>query len=101
MLLPAFIEEMKQKLLSEKQRLEKDLRGLSEHTELGSDLDSQIQEIEGDEVSRDLMAALKSDLAKINKALKKIEEGSYGLDDSGKEISEDRLKVLPWADKAL
>ena len=44
---------------------------------------------------------MKADLVKINKALAKIDDGSYGTDDDGNEISEERLKVLPWADKAL
>jgi len=64
-------------------------------------LDSSIQEVEDDEVSRGLIARIKSDLDKVDKALQKIEDGSYGTDDEGKEISEQRLKALPWADKAI
>jgi RNA polymerase-binding transcription factor DksA len=44
---------------------------------------------------------IKSDLAKIEKAFQKIEDGTYGFDEAGKQISEERLKVLPWADKAI
>ena len=40
-------------------------------------------------------------LQEINSALAKIQNGIYGTDDEGKEISEERLRVLPWADKAL
>lgn len=74
---------------------------MAPHKELGTDLDSSIQEVEEDEVSRDVMATIKIDLVKIEKALEKIENGSYGIDDEGKEISQDRLNALPWADKAL
>src|SRR5436853_38679 len=101
MLPKEFIDEMKQALLAAKQKLEEDLKGLSAHTELGSDEDSNIQEVEDDEVSRDLIARMKSDLEKMDKALAKIDHGTYGTDDDGKEISEARLKALPWADKAI
>ena len=43
----------------------------------------------------------KSDLEKIDKALAKIDAGTYGTDDSGVEISEERLRVIPWADQAI
>lgn len=101
MLSQTFIDEMKQKLLQAKQKLQNDLAELKPHEELGADTDSSAQEVEDDEVSQDLIAKIKSDLEKINKALAKIENGTYGTDDSGKEITEERLRVLPWADKAL
>lgn len=101
MLQQSFLEEMKQKLLAQKQKLEGDLAGLTPHEELGGDIDSSVQEVEDDEVSQDMIARINADLEKINKALAKMENGSYGKDDEGREISEGRLKVLPWADKAL
>lgn len=96
-----FIETMKEKLLSEKAKLEAELSSSLAHTELGEDLDSQIQEAENDEVSQDVILARKSDLLKIENALEKIEQGTYGIDDEGNEISKERLEVLPWADKAI
>lgn len=101
MLSKDFIEEMKQKLLAAKQKLEADLAGLSPHEELGGDLDSNVQEVEDDEVSQDMIARINGDLEKIAKALKKIENGTYGTDDEGSPISEERLRVIPWADKAI
>ena len=101
MLSSKFIGEMEQALLAKQRELEDSLKGFSGHTELGTDLDSQVQEIEGDEVNQDVIAAIKSDLEKINRALEKIQAGTYGTDDSGKEISEERLRAIPWADKAL
>ena len=41
------------------------------------------------------------DLEKINKALSKMEAGTYGTDDAGGQIPKERLEVLPWADKAI
>ena len=81
MLSQSFLEEMKQVLLSKKQKLEEDLEGLSKHTELGSDIDSQVQEVEDDEVNQDLIVTIQSDLEKINKALNKIENRTYGIYD--------------------
>jgi RNA polymerase-binding transcription factor DksA len=101
MLSQPFIDEMKKKLLEAKQKLQAELAGLSPHEELGEDLDSSAQEVEDDEVSQDMIARFSADLEKIDKALAKIESGTYGVDDSGQQISEERLRVLPWADKAI
>ncbi len=97
----AFIEEMNQKLLEEKKRLEEDLAGLHSHTEMGDDTEANSDEVGPDEVSQDIMATIKADIAKIDVALEKITNGSYGTDDEGKQISEERLRAMPWADKAL
>ena len=101
MLSKEFIEEMEQKLLEQKAKLEGDLAGLSAHTELGDDMDSQAQEVEDDEVSQDMIARMKADVEKINIALGKIQAGTFGVDKDGKEISEERLRVIPWADTAI
>ena len=101
MLSQEFLEEMKQKLLVTKKKLEDDLAGLHAHTEMGDSYDENADEIGPDEASEDVIALMKADLEKINKALGKIEAGSYGTDDEGKVISENRLRALPWADKAL
>jgi RNA polymerase-binding transcription factor len=101
MLTQDFINEMKQKLEEQKKRLQDDLAGLSPHTEMGDDYDENASELEVDEVNQDLIARMKNDLEKIDKALAKIAAGTYGADDEGKEISEARLRALPWADKAI
>ncbi len=91
---------MKKLLLAEKEKLEGDLAGLQQHEELGEDLDSSVQEIENDEASQDMIADIQGELAKVNKALSKIDAGTYGSDDQGQPLSEQRLRALPWADKA-
>ena len=102
MLSQQFIEEMKTKLLQEKERLTADLAGAPAHTELGEDdYDINAQEVELDDANADVRARVQSDLEKIEKALEKIEAGTYGTDDEGNDISEDRLRVLPWADKEV
>ena len=101
MLSQEFIEEMKAKLLEQKDKLEEELAGHSAHTEMGDDEDENADEINVDEASQDTIAIMKSDLMKIERALEKIEDWTYGTDDAGKEISEARLRALPWADTAL
>lgn len=101
MLSQEFIEEMKQALEAKKAELAQELSGLKSHTELGQDYEENAQEVQLDEISQDVMAVITSDLAKIETALKKIEDGTYGTDQLGKEISEARLRVIPWADKAI
>ncbi len=101
MLTQDFIEEMRQVLEAKKAELSEELSGLSSHTELGQDLEENAQEVQLDEISQDVIAVLKSDLEKIDIALQKIAAGTYGTDSEGKEISEARLRVIPWADKAI
>ena len=101
MLSQEFVMEMKAKLLEAKTRFNEDLAGLNPHTEVGNDQGENAEEVELDEVNQDMIARINSDLAKIEAALLKIEEGTYGVDAEGKEISEARLRVLPWADKAV
>ncbi len=98
---PQFVEEMKQSLLAAKAKLQADLAGLQPHTELGNAMDENAEEVAIDEVNQDLISRMTIDLAKIEKALQKIETGNYGTDDNGKLISEERLRVIPWADKAI
>ncbi|HEX3099845.1 MAG TPA: hypothetical protein VHQ41_02630 [Patescibacteria group bacterium] len=101
MLSKEFIEEMRAKLLAEKELLTTDAAGLDEHTEIGRESDENAQEVELDDVNADMRSRMKGDLEKIEKALSKIDDGTYGTDDEGKEISEERLRVIPWADQAI
>ncbi len=76
--------------------------------QLGKDYRSEIDAVldEGDKALSDLaeetgftLVDLRRDtLEKIDHALKKLEEGTYGIcEDCGNEISEQRLKALPFA----
>lgn len=101
MLSQEFIEKMKIRLLDMKAKLEAELAGVKPHTELGNDYDDTASELQIDEVNQDIIAQLTTDLEKIDRALRKIEEGTYGVDDDGHEISQARLEVMPHADKAI
>lgn len=97
-----FLDEMKQALLAEKERLETDLADLHAHTEMGDgDIDEEASEVEIDEVNKDLIETLSKQSELVMKALEKMDDGTYGVDESGKVISEERLRAMPWADKAL
>ncbi len=101
MLSQEFIQEMKAKLLAEQEILKNDLAGLSQHSEVGDDLDENATELQMDEVNQNQIERMTADLAKVETALEKIEAGTYGVDNDGVEISEDRLRAIPWADKAI
>ncbi len=101
MLSKEFIEEMKQKLQTEKQKRERELKITPVHTEMESDEEGNSDEFNVDEVNHDLIAQYQKELELIDAALQKIENGAYGTDDEGKEISEARLRIIPWAEKAV
>ena len=72
--------------------------------EYGSEMDAVLDE--GDKALSDLAEETglalvdlrKGTLEKIDHALKKLEEGTYGIcEDCGNDISEQRLKALPFA----
>ena len=60
--------------------------------------DEQVVETENDSLVMALEAEGKEELALIDKALKRIAEGGYGLcQECGEEISEARLEAVPYA----
>ncbi len=101
MLSEEFVKEMEGKLMAEKERLEVELASLHAHTEIGDSLEDNAEEFPVDAVNMEVIATLKADLQKVEWALSKIAEGTYGVDEEGKEIGEDRLRAIPWADKAI
>ena len=97
-----FVEEMKAKLLEKKQTVLAELAGIPSHIELSAtDAGENSEEVEMDMVNQNLRVQLNQILTKVEKALEKVQEGTYGVDDDGVEISEERLRAVPWADKAL
>jgi RNA polymerase-binding protein DksA len=102
---------IKKRLLDEQERLETELHELMERT--SSDIDTERAaeissyddhpaDLASETFEREKDLALESNitdlLVKVNTALEKIEEGSYGLCDlCGMEINPERIKALPWA----
>jgi len=62
------------------------------------DLADEAYEVIEKELAYDLSMAEKTELEEINDALKKIDEGTYGIcEDCGGKIPVERLKVKPYA----
>jgi DnaK suppressor protein len=106
---PAFIEAKRAHLM----KLRNQLRGAAKGADSENDIvqleSTEAHEYEDDaqkldmlEKSRNLLLHDAARLAKINRALRKIEEGTYGYSDvSGHRISTARLDALPEATSTL
>lgn len=108
-LTPEFISKSKQKLLQEQARLKEELGRFAKPTEnsnnyettfdnIGSGEDENASEVEEYTDNLALEDNLEKQLQEINLALKKIEDGSYGIcENCEKEIDLARLEAYPAA----
>lgn len=109
------LRAIKKKLLEERERLETELHDLLERTTHAADLE-QVSEIStyddhpadlaSETFEREKDLALEGNiqdlLEKVNTALEKIEDNTYGVCDScGIEINANRIEALPWASLCL
>lgn len=95
-----FLDEMRAKLLAEKQEVEEKIENYSADEEpmenpnsddLGNDAVEDI-------IEEKIVEAHESILKKIEKALERMEDGTYGkCDETGEMIPEDMLAMVPWA----
>lgn len=104
-----FLEEMKQTLLREKKRIEKELGRFAKLTEEEGNYETQFEDIGREpEDNAHEVETYQSDLAlektfegrlqEISDALDRIERGTYGISEvSGELIPEDRLRAFPEA----
>ncbi|MHB0939231.1 MAG: TraR/DksA C4-type zinc finger protein [Armatimonadota bacterium] len=109
------LRAIKKRLLAEKERLEQELHEIMERTSISSDIEQVTELSTYDDHPADLASETferEKDLAlegniqdlldKVNTALEKIEDSTYGLCDScGVEINPNRLEALPWASLCL
>lgn len=106
--------QLKQKLEDKKQDVTKELMSFANKTNpstegfdtvfpnYGEHEDENAQEITTYENNLPLEHTLETDLAKINKALKKIEEGTYGIcEKCGESIDPKRLEAYPEAETCI
>jgi DnaK suppressor protein len=107
---PAYIELKRAELLALRAQLQKaatvedDVTGglQKESTERAHEYEDDAQKLDMLETSRNLLRHDIARLAQINRALRKIEEGTYGYSDiSGERISTARLNALPEATSTL
>ena len=107
------IEENKKKLLAEQKRIQKVLTnedvpdrefpgGMKPtYDELGNEEGENASEVENFGNQLAVTEELESQLKKIEWALARIEDGTYGKCSEGDDIEEDRLRALPTAETCL
>lgn len=112
---PARLRAIKKRLLEEKDRLDHELQEILDRTAHTADLEQAAELSNYDDHPADLASEtferekdlalegnLEDLLEKINVALEKLEDSTYGVCDScGAEINPNRLEVLPWASLCL
>ena len=97
-----FIEKMRDKLNDEKERLNEELQTISPHPSMDTEGEDNAEQLEADEVNQDIIAQLQEDIKKIDSAITKIDQGTYGkCSVGGEDIDEARLEVLPWAETCM
>jgi DnaK suppressor protein len=103
---PAYIERQRARLvalrndlLSVRRGAQSDERNVnSDFTGHANDAEDDAQRLAAIDTSESLLALNDRRLANIDRALRKIEEGTYGLsDESGERISRQRLEIAPEA----
>lgn len=94
-----FYEKQKKALLKEKERVEEKIKKLKKYPHYGENEEDNLQELEDFENNLSIESQLEFLNKKINKALRAIENGSYGKCSACKEnIEHGRLKIMPYAD---
>ena len=92
------LEAEKQNLITQLEYYKKEDPFQSERRGLSTSADDDLSETEGHDRITATRGALKKDLALVETALKRLEEGKYGVCSlCGNKIEEARLEVLPSA----
>ncbi len=99
-------ERARELLARERARVERalaELAGREDESEL-SHVDQHpadtATELFDEELEQGLEAQLREELAAIERAERRLEEGTYGLSvESGKPIPDARLEAIPWAER--
>ena len=100
-----FINKCKETLLERKEHLLKDLKVIDEDVDLDRDTGNAeyLDEVQEDmKVEKNFIfkKEIEESLERINKALKRIEEGTYGVDSkTGEPIDKARLELFPEAEE--
>lgn len=109
-----FIEEMKELLMTEKANAEKELGKFAHRNpnvqgdfdadfpEYGDEDDDNVQEVQQYAVNKALEETLEKKLRDVNAALKRIDEGTYGICKyTGEPINERRLRARPTSSSSV
>jgi DnaK suppressor protein len=101
-------DRFREALLEERKRVEAAIQNLQEENsgtlaeDAGEETAHDLADTATETYDRELDYTLEENsehvLAEIDAALKRIEEGTYGIcTNCGKQIAEERLEALPWA----
>ncbi len=101
-------DRFREALLEEKKRVEAAIQNLQEENsgnlaeEAGEEMAHDLADTATETYDRELDHTLEENsehvLEEIEAALKRIQEGTYGIcTNCGKQIAEERLEALPWA----
>ena len=106
-----FIEQQKQRLLDLKSELERVRDGLQEDERFRAEEEEDFTQHDSGDMSQSLFTRevdatverqVERRLENVERALQKIEEGTYGLsDDSGEPIPRGRLEAVPEATRTV
>jgi DnaK suppressor protein len=106
-----FIEQQKQRLLELKSELERVRDGLQEDERFRAEEEEDFTQHDSGDMSQSLFTRevdatverqVERRLENVERALQKIEEGTYGLsDDSGEPIPRGRLEAVPEATRTV
>jgi DnaK suppressor protein len=99
-------ERARELLERERRRVERRLAGAGEHEDSGelSHLDQHPADYATELFDRELdegtIDHLREELDAIDRALKRLEQGTYGFSvESGEPIPDARLELIPWAER--
>lgn len=94
-----FLKQQKEILLKEKQRIEDKIGKLKKFPDYGVDEEDKLQEMADYENNLSIEEQLEFLLKKIDKALKGIEDGTYGkCAVCAESIEQGRLEIMPYAE---
>ena len=94
-------ERARERLAEERTRVERELAAHApDSSDEPKDSGDQANELEQSETEAGLSDDLRETLEAIEKAEARLEEGTYGVSVvSGEPIPDERLEVIPWADR--
>lgn len=94
-----FLEKQKEKLEAEKNKIETKIKELKKYPDYGNDDEDNLQEIADYESNLSIDEQLEFLLGKIKRAIKAIENGTYGqCTKCQATIEEGRLEIIPYAE---
>ena len=94
-------------LTRERERIERELERLApdddeELSRVDQHLADQGTELFTEEVDAGLAERLREELGAIERAERRLEEGTYGISvESGEPIPDERLEAVPWAERTV